>query len=237
MLVSVKNSGPHLERQRLDALLLQWGISFPEGFRDFLLENNGGVPTPSGFTIPDAPHMSQHVIQEFFGIDRPRPESNIEWNLGLSEVFAHLGLCPIARTPTGELLCLGVSKENWNSVWLYDFHYPTRGIYSVQRSFESLLDDLHYSQEEGEEYFQHVARNYSTGEVAKLIASGANVNTPDSYDRTLIEWAVICNRLDLVKFLVARGLPLRKAMTYAEENYEFFPEFRELREWLRSLKS
>jgi ankyrin repeat protein len=80
-----------------------------------------------------------------------------------------------------------------------------------------------------------MAKKFSPQDVMDLLERGVDLNRPDSYDRTLIEWAAIHNRLDLVELLVARGLPVRQALAYAEQNLEFFPEYAVLADYLRKL--
>jgi ankyrin repeat protein len=103
----------------------------------------------------------------------------------------------------------------------------------VQDTFEQFLDELHCLEDPDEPRYKHVARNFSAREVADLLAAGENLDTPDAHGLTLMEWAAIYNRLDIIKFLVAKGLRLRSALYCAEQNLEFWPEYAELVEYLR----
>jgi len=41
--------------------------------------------------------------------------------------------------------------------------------------------------------------------VTQLVEAGADVNQPDSETVTLLHWAAINNRKDIVKYLIAKG--------------------------------
>jgi len=237
MLILVQRAGPQLELGDIEKLAKRLGLAFPAGFQRFLLEYNGGEPIPEGFTFYDGPEPHQHAVQEFLGIGRQRESANIEWTFELIADSVSRKFCPFGNTPTGEILCIGVSEEYWNTVRLYDYHPSPPVLYRVQDTFEQFLDELHCREDPNETRYEHVARNFSAREVADLLAAGENLDTPDAFGRTLIEWAAICNRPDIIKFLVAKGFPLRSALHYAEVNLEFWPEYAGLVEYLRGQSS
>jgi len=120
------------------------GVAFPEDYRRFLLEHNGGSPVPDAFFIKD---VNQYAIVDcFFGVDRPSDDllryfSEIEDRIPGAHV-------PIGVDPGNNVLLMDLSPEGTSKVYYWDdlmaFEQSTdeENTYLVAASFSDFLDKL-----------------------------------------------------------------------------------------------
>ena len=137
----------------IDRAQQEIGVVFPARYRAFLLRYNGGRPRPGAFPIVGMPNNPCGLIQEFLGIDTPIESSSLTWNYSVFRGRVPHDLIPIARTGTGELICLSFSADNKGSVFLWDMqfeHSPPSysNVYFIASSFDELIQRLFEDPEE-----------------------------------------------------------------------------------------
>jgi hypothetical protein len=149
-MIRIERAGRTLSEAEVVALELRIGCRLPESYRCFLLENNGGVPTPDMDTI-DIEHLlgSPTDVGEFFGIDRPVTSSTIDWNLSTFEGRISNQMLPIACDSGGNLFCISLNERDYGSVVYCDFnpgfgyHVSNSAIYyPVAPDFDSFLERI-----------------------------------------------------------------------------------------------
>lgn len=120
-------------------------VHLPSGYRSFLQKWNGGVPRADGFQSESGRDESVDCFLGVgTGIDSGQPSDLLTF---LGEYAERLpeGLLPIAYDPFGNLILLGLEKEN-QGVWFWDHELepePESGevenVERAARTFEAFL--------------------------------------------------------------------------------------------------
>lgn len=76
-MVILNDNGPRLTESQVADLESRIGLPLPDDYRRFLLENNGGSPTPDVIS-GNGVQGSETDLQVFFGINRTIDSDNIE---------------------------------------------------------------------------------------------------------------------------------------------------------------
>jgi hypothetical protein len=110
-----------------------------QGSQDFLLEFNGGTPTPDTVDVPDAPGTPTDV-QVFFGIGRSVESSNLSWNLSqIAERCPGRRVLPIACDSGGNLFALKIERGVTAEVVYCDLDSSECTFYPVAPSFGEFI--------------------------------------------------------------------------------------------------
>lgn len=137
-------------------------ITLPKGYRQFLLENNGGEPIPECFYINDDLcgsilrmfYKYENIVGYTFSYRKGYPDESGDTSLMIPE-----DMIPIAEDIGENPILLGVGKENYNKVFQLDYSNQTfpEGwdlskpfIYLKANSFEELINSF-CTQEEFDE--------------------------------------------------------------------------------------
>ncbi len=136
--------------EKLSSLMKDIGVDLLEPYRDFLLEQNGGVPVNGIFYYGDG--GSSGVI--FFGVDTGENYNDLKWNYEVYKDRIPKGFFPIGNDPGGNLICIDVKGDQ--SVYFWDHEReeqpPSRSnIYKIADSFEGFLALLK-PDEDGEDW-------------------------------------------------------------------------------------
>lgn len=149
-MVRIEEPGRALSEDDVVALEQRIGCRLPESYRRFLLENNGGRPTPDMDTIdienlPESPTG----VDVFFGIDDAVECCTIEWNLRTLDGRISKELLPIARDGFGNRFCISLSKRDFGSVVYCDFYHglgfhvaDSALYYTVAPDFDGFLERI-----------------------------------------------------------------------------------------------
>lgn len=117
-------------------------VTLPDAYRQFLILNNGGIPSLNVVDIGGAPG-SPTDVQVFFGIDRKIESSTLLWNLRLIANRIHLKhVLPIACDSGGNLFCIDMSGENNGEVLYCDLEDHAATLYFVASNFDAFLSKL-----------------------------------------------------------------------------------------------
>jgi hypothetical protein len=146
-MTTIKNHGPKLSESDISNFEMRIGMALPGQYRRFLMDFNGGTPTPNTVDIEGLPGASTDV-QVFFGIDRSVQSSCLEWNLATLFERLEEGLLPIACDSGGSVFCLSLRGCDRGEVLYCDLQsvfadfdaHPE--LYPVAPVFEAFLDRL-----------------------------------------------------------------------------------------------
>lgn len=128
-------------------LELVLNMTLPDEYKEFLYKYNGGRPDPAAFNIHGFPNNPKGVIQEFMGVRQPILSSNIAWTFKAYHGRIPHHLLPIARTGTGDLVCLDVGATG-SRVVFWDSQSEEsppscRNVYRVADSFQEFICGIH----------------------------------------------------------------------------------------------
>jgi hypothetical protein len=143
---------PLLEED-IDRAERKLGVTFPQEYRVFLMEFNGGRPTPDLFSIKsDDPYMSCDVMNWFYCIS-DGDDIDLVSKAGTFKGRVPYGLLPIGDDPFGNQICLCLKesalKEGAVYFWDHEFGAPNHeepwyeNVYPIADSFEQFLDSLY----------------------------------------------------------------------------------------------
>lgn len=141
---------PPITEVDLAALEARIGVRLPDDYRRFLLEHNGGEPTPRCFRFADrtGPH-TDGAVRAFAGIGSG---DSYDWDR-LYRTFAAAGrvppdVVPIAKDSFGNLVCIVVRGAHRGTVYFWDHELETdpasyENMDRVADSFTAFLACLH----------------------------------------------------------------------------------------------
>jgi hypothetical protein len=138
-----------LTEDALQTVEKTYGFQLPGDYRKFLLENNGGFPSPNCVTFTDAGRKTASDVFCYFTIGDNRPWASMEWHLETFSARLPKNTFPIARDSCGNLWLLNVGGENHGSVFFWDhgsydtFDETDIGSWPrVAASFQEFRDNL-----------------------------------------------------------------------------------------------
>jgi cell wall assembly regulator SMI1 len=213
----VKIEGPNkygpVTAQRLSKFERALGHTLPDDYRAFLLENNGGTPSPCDFTIGEGD--ISHV-NDMYGLHDGPTHARLDHirRVYRGRIPGHL--LPIADDPGGNEICIGLSDSQRGRVYFWD--HETGTMEEIAPSFRDFMDGLFEWVNPDEHAFIRMCRTHDMAELQKFIDSGVGLDTADKYDRTLLEYAAMFGHADMIERLYAAGASLRNARYYAVRN-------------------
>ena len=142
-MIIIDDKGPQLSTSQVAELEARIGFSLPDHYRRFLLENNGGTPTPDTVDV-NGIQGSPTDLRAFFGINQDIEAHNIEWMADIMSDRIERRLIPIAYDSGGNVFCLSLSGVDRDSVYYYDENYwhVTNRLHLVATSFASFLEKI-----------------------------------------------------------------------------------------------
>jgi hypothetical protein len=111
---------PMLTEDTLKAVEKKYSFQLPDDYRKFLLENNGGFPSPNCVRFTDAGRMTASDVFCYFAIGGKHAWASMEWHLHTFARRLPKNTIPIARDSCGNLWLLAVGNENAGSVFFWD---------------------------------------------------------------------------------------------------------------------
>lgn len=154
MRIEVKTPGRPLTAADVTAAEARLGVRFPQQYVEFLLAQNGGAPRETSFRALD--ENDDGVVHFFYSID-----GNFHTDLvGRVEYYregerARADLLPIARTPSGDQICVCVGDVDAGVVFLWTDENVARSQqgWRLANSLDEFLQTLHRSKgrQRGEE--------------------------------------------------------------------------------------
>ena len=136
--------GPPVSNEQIGQFEVRNNLALDSSYKKFLLEINGGEPTPDRLLIPGW-HGGSTAINRFFGLEE-KGSYDLENSLQNVEEYVPSGFVPIGEDSGGNLLCLGTVGTYSGKVYFWD-HEEVQGVnpqklIEVAANFEELLDSL-----------------------------------------------------------------------------------------------
>lgn len=111
---------PALAEDSLQAVEQKYACQLPDDYRRFLLENNGGFPSPDCVIFTEAGHETASDVFCFFAIGDERAWASLEWNYETFSGRLPKDTLPVGRDSCGNLWLLSVAGETAGSVFFWD---------------------------------------------------------------------------------------------------------------------
>ena len=147
-MVMMRKSGPKLPEYEVSILERRMGATLPPSYRRFLLEFNGGRPTPDGVDVKGL-EDSPTDVTVFFGIGRSLECECIEWSLTALVERLEPRLVPIAGDSGGSVFCLSLRDQDYGAILYCDLQSvygdfeATPEFYPVAPDFDTFLDSIY----------------------------------------------------------------------------------------------
>lgn len=126
--------GPTLTSGDVDALERRLACRLPEEYRTFLLENNGGIPSPDEF--------EQSAVRCFLSVQASAPLDDVEIMTREHRDRIPDRMIVIAKDDFGNLVLLSVSGNDLGAVNFWDHeqeHLGDAAVSPVASSFKEFL--------------------------------------------------------------------------------------------------
>lgn len=141
MTVSIEPLFPPTTKAAVAELEHKLKVPLPADYRAFLLEFNGGMPTPNAFVIND--RQGESTLGVFFGL----VEGDVYdlWSNALA-AFEDMDrtMLAIGTDPGGNHIFLSLGEENRGRVFFRDHERDTaHGVFPIAASFTEFLAHLH----------------------------------------------------------------------------------------------
>jgi len=136
-----RSNKPPTSEAEVAKLEKKLGYSLDQGYRQFLLKYNGGVPENTLFTIPDC--KGEALVDHFLGVERP--DENIQdW---INELRAELpeGFIPIGFDPGGNAILMDLTDATiyyWDSARFFPQSTDDDNTFWIANSFAEMLKQL-----------------------------------------------------------------------------------------------
>lgn len=122
-------------------------VKLPTDYKTFLQTQNGGVPSPSCFTVP---HRGDALCDYLYGIRSKRERCDLEYEQELASQWDPLppGFIAIGHDPGGNTLLLATKGKESGSVFFWDrnglwIRKDGHNTFPVAMSFTDFLQSLH----------------------------------------------------------------------------------------------
>ena len=153
--MEIRDPEPHgpLSQESLAQFEQAHGLTLPSDYREFLLEFNGGTPSPSSFWISAPADASG--IQQFYGLHDGPSWLSIRTYVENPTIGVPTGMLPIGDDGVGDWICIGISGSRDGRIYFVDhevhpFDDPEsmEGITQLADSFKSFLASLMHHPED-----------------------------------------------------------------------------------------
>ena len=141
-IAEMNDGGRTLTRGEIDALAKRLG-TLPEEYVAFLLTHNGGRPTPD--LLQGIDPKDEGIVDFFFQVGGSM-YTDLEHQVEkYRESDAQRDLLPIARTPSGDLICLGTGGGDRAKVffWSDDELVRSQRGWRLAEDLPSFIESLH----------------------------------------------------------------------------------------------
>ncbi len=156
MLESISNTGRKISDAEIKAFEKKNDVNLPESYVKFLLQNNGGTPSPNEF--PLVGHREDATdVQVFYRLADGLEVSQLQYNYDfhqenlLGREFVYL--FPIGTDSFGDPIYLDLSEERYGAVIFFDMvpiwkEHTAKDLYVIADSFSAFLEMLYEEDDE-----------------------------------------------------------------------------------------
>jgi hypothetical protein len=149
----IENVNPHgaTSSEAIGNFEARWALVLPIEYKRFLLDSNGGYPTPNIFVVPRWYGYGNSVMS-FYGIHDGPKTKRLDWACKVYNERVPADLIPIAYDANDNNICLGWKGERKGKIYFWDhedeldedgdFVTDYRNVYLVANSLQEFLDGL-----------------------------------------------------------------------------------------------
>jgi cell wall assembly regulator SMI1 len=144
-----ENTKPALSADALAEAEQRLGFIFPTDYREFLLRQNGGRPTPSEFAFTDPDGDPSDSLVDFFYSIYDGTLNNLELKHRTFTLGERMppNIVPIANDPFGNQICMSVAGDDVGRVYFWDHELETgeptyENMSLIANSFTEFLSSL-----------------------------------------------------------------------------------------------
>lgn len=147
--MKIENPNPHghLTEARLKKFEEVLGATLPADYREFLVRNNGGLPSPSQFWLNMDGDKYVSALVEVYALHDD--ENSLEEKRPNGEWGVPVTMLPIGNDGYSNEICVGIGGKDRGKVFyvdcsLHDYDNPNSrpGIAKVANSFSEFLKNL-----------------------------------------------------------------------------------------------
>jgi hypothetical protein len=127
------------------------GVLLPAEYKAFLLESNGGSPTPNVFLVPGW-HGKGNSVMYFYGIHEAEKVDRLDSACDTYDERIPADLIPIAYDANGNAICIGWKGKRKGKIYFWDhedeldengdFVQDYRNVFLLADSLQEFLDSL-----------------------------------------------------------------------------------------------
>jgi hypothetical protein len=151
--MQIEEPNPHgaTSREEIAQFEARRGVLLPPDYKQFLLNSNGGYPTPNVFEVPEW-HGHGNSVMSFYGIHDGPKVKRLDWACEVYDERIPADLIPIAYDANGNAICIGWKGEREGKIYFWDhedeldedglFVQDYRNVYLVANSLQEFLDSL-----------------------------------------------------------------------------------------------
>ena len=139
MNITFRNEGRKLSESDLSIVESHFNFKFPDQYKNFLLEHNGGIPGNVYYLVND----NGYVINFFLSL--------FVKELSFEEYFQDYKIntkvlpdrmVPIAEDAFGNAICISVSGEDYGAIFFWDHEDSDTEMRQIAISFNDFLNGL-----------------------------------------------------------------------------------------------
>ncbi len=226
--MEIKNPNQYggLSETYLNSFELKINAILPNQYRTFLLNFNGGCPSPCSFDITGNDGSTLHSV---YGLHAGPDYCQL---LKMYEIFKKRipkAFLAIADDPFGNQICIGLKGKYFGKVYFWDHEqeslfFKNKGISFIANSLDQFLEGLYEYVDPDETEVKKAVRLGDRSYVFQMITNGYDIELLDENGRTIIECCAIHRKNDLIRFLFDQGASLRSSLELAEKNAKYFEE-------------
>lgn len=138
------NPGRPVTSEDVTRIEARFGCTLPASYARFLEATNGGRPKPNGFDglRPE----DEATVHFFYSVDGNEYTDLIENAAFLREYHdVPSTMLPIARTPSGDVVCIGIGADNHGKVYFWSHDAPVRekATWLLAQDLDAFLATFH----------------------------------------------------------------------------------------------
>lgn len=150
-MIEIQKSNPPIGKEVIKDFADMIGVSFPDDYKNFLCQYNGGTPRQSVFNFKNNDIDNGSDIDGFLGINHPIEVMSMEYILNTFANRIPNELFPIASDSYGNLICLYIKEKYYGKIYFWDHENEApdgqnpwwNNIYLIADSFTDFINKLY----------------------------------------------------------------------------------------------
>ncbi|MES2821148.1 MAG: SMI1/KNR4 family protein [Pseudomonadota bacterium] len=147
-MIRLSNGFDDIDMEAIKKFEQKWNFKFPDSYKAFLLESNGGKPALDRFSFFDINKngLDQSVINNFYGVpgkkNTKKDYLNLNFKLAIFSERLPKDFIPIASDVFGNQVVLALSGENEGCVYFFDHELEEDNLSMIAKTLDEFLSSL-----------------------------------------------------------------------------------------------